>query len=162
MENCISSVDEKNFPSKLFADDIMYKETMVFANTVFLQKKRNPWKKSLKKIFTFSLWWGLETPVPQNLSLMCTNVVLLKKKNLLCNHIALIQFLNTMDTLQMFCLLNSQMNACEPNPKTTSSNFNRLGWGAKSLQPKIPPQERILPQSQLGYIYLVTWNHLQV
>ena len=29
MENCISSVDEKNFPSKLFADDIMYKETKV-------------------------------------------------------------------------------------------------------------------------------------
>ena len=28
-------------------------------------------------------------------------------------------------TLQMFCLLNPQMNACEPNPKTTSSNFNR-------------------------------------
>ena len=27
--------------------------------------------------------------------------------------------------LQMFCLLNSQMNACEPNPKTTSSDFNR-------------------------------------
>ena len=128
MENCISSVDEKNFPSKLFADDIMYKETMVFANTVFLQKRK---KKSLKKIFTFSLWWGLETPVPQNLSLMCTNVVLLKKKNLLCNHIALIQFLNTMDTLQMFCLLNSQMNACEPNPKTTSSDFSRWKSGTK-------------------------------
>ena len=29
------------------------------------------------------------------------------------------------NTLQMFCLLNPQMNACEPNPKTTSSNFNR-------------------------------------
>ena len=29
-------------------------------------------------------------------------------------------------TLQMFCLLNPQMNACEPNPKTTSSDFNRL------------------------------------
>ena len=28
------------------------------------------------------------------------------------------------DTLQMFCLLNPQMNACEPNPKTTSSDFN--------------------------------------
>jgi hypothetical protein len=28
-------------------------------------------------------------------------------------------------TLQMFCLLNPQMNACEPNPKTTSSDFNR-------------------------------------
>ena len=28
-------------------------------------------------------------------------------------------------TLQMFCLLNSQTNACEPNPKTTCSNFNR-------------------------------------
>ena len=29
------------------------------------------------------------------------------------------------DALQMFCLLNSQMNACEPNPKTTNSDFNR-------------------------------------
>ena len=29
-------------------------------------------------------------------------------------------------TLQMFCLLNPQMNVCEPNPKTASSNFNRL------------------------------------
>ena len=29
-------------------------------------------------------------------------------------------------TLQMFCLLNSQTNVCEPNPKTTSSDFNRL------------------------------------
>ena len=28
--------------------------------------------------------------------------------------------------LQMFCLLNPQMNACKPNPKTTSSDFNRL------------------------------------
>ena len=28
-------------------------------------------------------------------------------------------------TLQMFCLLNSQMNACEQSPKTTSSDFNR-------------------------------------
>ena len=28
-------------------------------------------------------------------------------------------------TLQMFCLLNSQMNVCEPNPNTTRSNFNR-------------------------------------
>ena len=28
-------------------------------------------------------------------------------------------------TLLMFCLLNPQMNACEPNPKTTSSDFNR-------------------------------------
>ena len=28
-------------------------------------------------------------------------------------------------TLLMFCLLNSQMNTCEPNPKTTSSDFNR-------------------------------------
>ena len=27
--------------------------------------------------------------------------------------------------LLMFCLLNPQMNACEPNPKTTSSDFNR-------------------------------------
>mgnify|MGYP007048715595 CR=1 FL=1 len=27
-------------------------------------------------------------------------------------------------TLQMFCLLNSQMNACEPNPNTTVSDFN--------------------------------------
>ena len=27
-------------------------------------------------------------------------------------------------TLQMFCLLNPQMNACEPNPKTTCSDFN--------------------------------------
>ena len=26
----------------------------------------------------------------------------------------------------MFCLLNSQTNACEPNPKTPSSDFNRL------------------------------------
>ena len=32
----------------------------------------------------------------------------------------------TTTTLQMFCLLNPQMNACEPNPKTTSSDFNRL------------------------------------
>ena len=29
------------------------------------------------------------------------------------------------NTLQMFCLLNSQMNTCKPNPKTTSSDFNR-------------------------------------
>ena len=29
-------------------------------------------------------------------------------------------------TLQMFCLLNSQTNACKPNLKTTSSDFNRL------------------------------------
>ena len=29
-------------------------------------------------------------------------------------------------TLQMFCLLKPQMNACEPNPKTTSSDFNSL------------------------------------
>ena len=28
-------------------------------------------------------------------------------------------------TLLMFCLLNLQTNACEPNPKTTSSDFNR-------------------------------------
>ena len=28
-------------------------------------------------------------------------------------------------TLLMFCLLNPQTNACEPNPKTTSSDFNR-------------------------------------
>ena len=28
-------------------------------------------------------------------------------------------------TLLMFCLLNPQMNACEPNPKTTSGDFNR-------------------------------------
>ena len=28
-------------------------------------------------------------------------------------------------TLQMFCLLKSQTYACKPNPKTTSSNFNR-------------------------------------
>jgi hypothetical protein len=28
-------------------------------------------------------------------------------------------------TLQMSCLLNSQMNACEQSPKTTSSDFNR-------------------------------------
>ena len=28
-------------------------------------------------------------------------------------------------TLQMFCLLNPQTNACKPNPKTTSSDFNR-------------------------------------
>ena len=27
--------------------------------------------------------------------------------------------------LLMFCLLNPQTNACEPNPKTTSSDFNR-------------------------------------
>ena len=32
---------------------------------------------------------------------------------------------HSMHTLQMFCLLNPQMNACEPNPKTTSSDFNR-------------------------------------
>ena len=29
-------------------------------------------------------------------------------------------------TLQMFFLLNPQMNTCKPNPKTTSSDFNRL------------------------------------
>ena len=29
-------------------------------------------------------------------------------------------------TLLMFCLLNPQTNACEPNPKTTNSDFNRL------------------------------------
>ena len=28
-------------------------------------------------------------------------------------------------TLLMFCLLNPQMNVCEPNPKTTSSDFSR-------------------------------------
>ena len=28
--------------------------------------------------------------------------------------------------LQMFCLLNSQMNACKPNLNTTCSDFNRL------------------------------------
>ena len=28
-------------------------------------------------------------------------------------------------TLLMFCLLNPQTNAFEPNPKTTSSDFNR-------------------------------------
>ena len=28
--------------------------------------------------------------------------------------------------LQMFCLLNPQMNACEPNPNSTCSDFNRL------------------------------------
>ena len=27
--------------------------------------------------------------------------------------------------LLMFCLLNPQTNACEPNPKTTSGDFNR-------------------------------------
>ena len=27
-------------------------------------------------------------------------------------------------TLQMFCLLNPQTNACEPNPTTTRSDFN--------------------------------------
>ena len=27
-------------------------------------------------------------------------------------------------TLQMFCLLNPQMNACEPSPNTTVSDFN--------------------------------------
>ena len=32
----------------------------------------------------------------------------------------------TEPTLEMFCLLNPQMNVCEPNPNTTSSNFNRL------------------------------------
>ena len=36
--------------------------------------------------------------------------------------ILLSQYLHT---LQMFCLLKSQTNACKPNPKTTSSNFNR-------------------------------------
>ena len=30
----------------------------------------------------------------------------------------------SVSTLQMFCLLNPQTNACEPNPKTTSSDFN--------------------------------------
>ena len=30
------------------------------------------------------------------------------------------------NALQMFCLLNSQTNASKPNPKTTSSDFNRL------------------------------------
>ena len=29
------------------------------------------------------------------------------------------------NTLLMFCLLNPQTNACQPNPKTTSSDFNR-------------------------------------
>ena len=29
-------------------------------------------------------------------------------------------------TLQMFCLQNPQIIACKPNPKTTSSDFNRL------------------------------------
>jgi hypothetical protein len=34
--------------------------------------------------------------------------------------------LNFYSTLQMFCLLNPQMNVCEPNPNTTISDFNRL------------------------------------
>ena len=29
------------------------------------------------------------------------------------------------NTLLMFCLLNPQTNACEPNPKTTRSDFDR-------------------------------------
>ena len=35
-------------------------------------------------------------------------------------------FVKKWHTLQMFCLLNPQMNVCEPNPKTTRSDFNRL------------------------------------
>ena len=35
--------------------------------------------------------------------------------------------------LQIFCLLNPQMNVCEPNPKTTSSNFNRLEFLTKKF-----------------------------
>ena len=33
---------------------------------------------------------------------------------------------NCLNALQMFCLLNQQMNLCDPNPNKTSSNFNRL------------------------------------
>ena len=36
------------------------------------------------------------------------------------------RFLPYEATLLMFCLLNPQTNACEPNPKITSSDFNRL------------------------------------
>ena len=32
---------------------------------------------------------------------------------------------STYSALLMFCLLNPQTNACEPNPKTTRSDFNR-------------------------------------
>ena len=35
------------------------------------------------------------------------------------------QYAESEYTLLMFCLLNPQTNACEPNPKTTSSDFNR-------------------------------------
>ena len=39
---------------------------------------------------------------------------------------AVCHLIYTFCTLQMFCLLKPQMNVCEPNPNTTSSNFNRL------------------------------------
>ena len=50
----------------------------------------------------------------------------LKKKTFhFVGHRLLIFFYEIIDyTLQMFCLLNPQTNACEPNPKTTSSDFN--------------------------------------
>ena len=38
-------------------------------------------------------------------------------------HESYIPNLNCGVTLQMFCLLNPQMFVCEPNPKTTSSDF---------------------------------------
>ena len=46
--------------------------------------------------------------------------------SLISNSVILILNVDSKCTLQMFCLLNSQMNACEPNPKTTFSDFNRL------------------------------------
>ena len=42
-------------------------------------------------------------------------------KNALEKHLA-----TDIRTLQMFCLLNPQMNVCKPTSNTTSSNFNRL------------------------------------
>ena len=35
--------------------------------------------------------------------------------------------------LQMFCLLNPQTFVCEPNPMTTSSNFNVVGMSIEKL-----------------------------
>ena len=53
---------------------------------------------------------------------------LARNKTSLCYNynVCFAEKVNKRSTLQMFCLLNSQMNACEPSLKTTSSDFNRL------------------------------------
>ena len=63
--------------------------------------------------------------VSQNIPILNENLFLNKSQ-----YVTYLQQLNIclflyQNTLQMFCLLNPQMNACKPNPKTTSSSFNR-------------------------------------